>query len=418
MSQSETLLLPNLGAEEGEHWRSFATLPAVATTARLWRWLFAPPTRIVGLGASAQHQEGWPSQLGPRPSDAIFAWLDASNTLTPWLASVEAAELCQELGRELSAPDAAVVSRVHDKAFAQQQAGQLGYQPRELAELIHIFEPNALAKTDTFLADLAERLLRWPDWTGGRFTLKPRMGTSGRGRVASEASRLDAAAVRGALPRLAACGGALLEPWLDRVSDLSVLLHVDPAAPASAGRTRSASPITLLGSLEQLVTPAGLCLGHLGEVDSRGRIFSGSPHEEAVREAAAALANAARETGFSGPCGVDSFVFRVRANETDDARLRPVVELNARFTLGIVALGLVRRVLGQLREALGLEPGQRRAFLFALDTPVGWQSWQSRLAQLGEGTRLVPLWQPDDASRPALLFTRRLVDLHEAVRAA
>ena len=59
--------------------------------------------------------------------------------------------------------------------------------------------------------------------------------------------------------------------------------------------------------------------------------------------------------------------------ETEPGRveLRPVVEFNARFTFGTVAIGLLRRALPRIRRELSLDPGGLRAFLFRLDAPPG-----------------------------------------------
>ena len=103
----------------------------------------------------------------------------------------------------------------------------------------------------------------------------------------------------------------------------------------------------LLGSLRQLVARSGVYRGHYGQVDSRGRIFSGSPWDETIREAAVEAALEARTRGYWGPCGTDAFSFMLPAAEGSggETLLRPIVEFNARFTMGIVAIGLVRRAL-------------------------------------------------------------------------
>jgi hypothetical protein len=189
---------------------------------------------------------------------------------------------------------------------------------------------------------------------GGRFTLKPRHGSSGRGRFGGALHEIDATTLQSALARLASRGGAILEPWLDRDEDLSVQLSIDPAG-----------EILVLGSLAQRVSSSGVYRGHRGIVDARGRVRSNSRWDEPLREAAVQVARCAREAGFHGPCGVDAFTFR---GEDGSLRLRPVVELNARFTSGTVVLGLVRRALGTLGPRLGLAPGALLAFEFDLET--------------------------------------------------
>ncbi|NNL67217.1 MAG: hypothetical protein HKP30_13300 [Myxococcales bacterium] len=226
-----------------------------------------------------------------------------------------------------------------------------GLVPPVLRGRIDELEPEALRAADA--ADAIDaRLAAWPAWARARFTLKPRIGSSARGRVAGADGRVDRETLGAALARLAERGGALLEPWLERRADFSVQLHV-----ASEG-------VTVLASLEQEVAPSGVFLGHRGEIDSRGRIFSGHPAEESLREAAAGVAVAARERGYVGPCGVDGFSFR--EPETGAEALRPVVELNARFTAGTVTAGLIRRALPHVKRALGLGPGERLRFRFRL----------------------------------------------------
>jgi hypothetical protein len=272
-----------------------------------------------------------------------------------------------------------------------------GLLPAALRDLVTVFDPAELRDADPVIARMAEALARWPEALRSQFTLKPRLGTSGRGRVAGRAGEVDTPAIRGALPRLAERGGALLEPWFTRSRDLSAQLFVD-----GEGR------VTLLGTLEQIVATSGLYLGHRGEIDSRGRVFSGSELEEPLREAAPQVAVAAAAEGYHGPCGVDAFALRLpMANgESGDAEreiLRPAVELNARYTMGIVAIGLVRRALDRVRGPLALEPGCRRAFLFALDAPPA--GWEAAAASAGPEALLLPLsCGQQESARPALLF--------------
>jgi hypothetical protein len=77
---------------------------------------------------------------------------------------------------------------------------------------------------------------------------------------------------------------------------------------------------------------------------------------------------AAARRGFSGPCGVDAFVFR---GPEGAAILRPVVELNARYTVGTVVIGLLKRHREQIAAGLGLDSGERARFAFGLAPPDG-----------------------------------------------
>ena len=388
---SRLLLLPNLGAEEGGDWRQTLREPRVATAARLWRWLFPASATVAGeerKDAPIAWQR-WPAALETSCDAAAFDWLGENSGCVPWLGDAAARTDPAAAGLHVPGPPPEVVTHVHDKAFAWRAAESAGLVPRSLHGTARIFEPDELERPELALDALRSALDDWPDWTCGRFTLKPRLGTSGRGRVDGRAEALDTATLTGAFPRLARCGGAVLEPWLDRAFDLSAQVRVSEE-----------EGVLLLGSLELLTGHSGSYRGHVGEIDSRGRIFSGLRQDEALREAAGLLAVEARQAGFHGPAGLDALVYR----ETPEAEpvLRPCVEWNARFTMGIVVLGLVRRLLPRLRSELDLGPGERRAFAFTLEAPPA--GWESAREAAGLGSLLVPLSCPGDSLEPALLF--------------
>jgi hypothetical protein len=276
--------------------------------------------------------------------------------------------------------------------------------PDCLEPCIAVLESELLRDPDRAIREIEAKLALWPAWTAGRFTLKPRFGTSGRGRVAGNAGRV--AEVSGGFPRLAESGGAMLEPWLKRTCDLSAQLWI--------GRDRQ---LVLLGTTELLVEGSGLYRGHRGFVDSRGRVTSGNRYDEALREAAVAIAQAAIAAGYHGPCGVDAFAFEVEPGRVE---LRPVVEFNARFTFGTVAIGLLRRALPRIRQELSLDPGGLRAFQFRLDAPPG--GWPD--STVARGTLLIPLSAEDPATdagaEPGLLLAenRETLDRALAIRRA
>jgi hypothetical protein len=117
------------------------------------------------------------------------------------------------------------------------------------------------------------------------------------------------------------------------VEDLSALLLLLPDG-----------EIRWIGTTRQVVRGAGVYLGSRGLVDDEGRITSGSPWDDELREAAEDVARLAASLGYFGPLGVDGFAF---LGPEDEEILRPVVEVNARFTMGIAAAGLLGHALRQ-----------------------------------------------------------------------
>jgi len=411
-------LLPNLGAEEGDDWRSVRDQPPVRSAARLWYLLFGPNARLrvpdaEGLWTQRRRDAIWPKALGAPPDSPAFAWLGQNTGAIAWLNTESVAiEARTTLESELSGPPPQVVRSVHDKAFAVEAATELGLAPRSLEPLVQVIEPDALRAPDELLPRLDRLLETWPEWTERRFTLKPRFGSSGRGRVGGS-DRVDSARVRGALARLAKRGGAIFEPWLDRVVDYSVSILVPDR------REPDVLP-TLLGSLEMWSTASGVYRGHFGEVDSRGRVFSGARDDESLRADAAAVAALARGRGYLGPCGIDSFRYRERVaiEEACIERMRGAVEFNARPTMGLVTIGLVRRALPVVRDALELTPGDRRGFALTYHDPDD-DHWRSRLeASLPGDAILLDLSTKDESAdpRPVLAFTRDPETLRAARR--
>lgn len=352
------LTIANIGSEEGSAWASAKALPVLKTVSRLWRRLFEPQRRA-------------------------FDWLPGDQQLVAWLNTDEALARAEATALPLYGAAPEVVKRVHDKAFVLEIARREALGPPELLACILSLESDALRAPDA-LEQIDRMLAGWPDWARRKFILKPRFGTSGRGRANGTQGRADTPEIRGSLTRLAKRGGAILEPWLDRIEDLSAQLIVQPDA-----------SLVMLGTTRQIVSGSGVYRGNRGAVDSKGRVVSESRWDEALREAAVTVAQAAADEGYRGPAGLDSLSYR---GFDDGERFRPLVEWNARFTLGTVAIGLVRQSLPQVKQRLGLEPGGRCPFYFALDAPpAGWPESRDRLL-------LVPLWESGEALRPALVF--------------
>jgi hypothetical protein len=396
VSEDALWLVGNVGAEEA---RSGAMHPHAVAVARLLALcLPARGQLLLPDGERRTVSSFWPDALGDAPEEPAFPWLSSCRTHA-WFPNAETDALLRSHERGPLLPPAAVVAAVHDKAFTERVCEAEDLAPRPLRGLSLILEPEELAAPE-IRQRLQAHVDAWPEWIGGRFALKPRLGSSGRGRVPGEAGRLDVESVQGALPRLAARGGAILEPWLDREQDLSVQLHV-----ARDG------DVTLLATLVQHMSPAGVYRGHSGRVDHRGRVTSGTQYDDGLLEAALALSQAARAKGFHGPCGVDAFTF----HGPERLLLRPAVEFNARFTTGTLVASLLRRALSHIGPRIGLAPGEPRFFHFALEAPE--DGWPAANPGRLEVVPLLPALRDLDARlEPALVFAHSAELLDDAIR--
>ena len=391
-------ILPNLGAEEGEDWRAYPREAHARIATRLLGLLFAPTARAAHPDPSGGWQSEpvhahWPSALGPPPNAAVEPWLDTTPEAFAWLNTRSLAEsvargLPGQPHVRLAGPEPDCIEALHDKRFALDCARALGLHSSGLDPWIEVLEPADCVRVDETLARLAASLARWPEWTGLRFTLKPRLGSSGRGRTGGVRT-VDRPDVRGALARLARRGGALFEPWLDRTRDLSVVLHQPRGAPKPG----------ILASFELLTTKSGVFRGHCGEIDPGGRVASGDPEDERLCQGAVGVVERAAARGFFGICGVDAFRYR----EGDREGWRGVVELNARPTMGLVSYGLLRRALPRPDGALA--PGRSRGFLFTFLDADAEDAQHAILARAGPDARALELVPIRNAGEPrALLY--------------
>ncbi|MDP2339770.1 MAG: hypothetical protein Q8O67_02340 [Deltaproteobacteria bacterium] len=275
-----------------------------------------PPTRAVLQNLLA----AWSKIFTPGHA---FADVAAGGHLAAWLNTPSARAEAAKLGRPLFGADPGVVDVVHDKAFCVDVVRRHHLLPEIVQNDITVLDP-AEVTVEALTAAIDK-----PSWspTGSSFTFKPRFGSSGRGRVDSRRAHTEWAA---ALERLQNRGGVVVERWLDRVLDLSALwrIHDD-------GR------IALLGTTTALVNKSGLWEGAELVIDDDGVPRSCmadrvSVWDRQLVDESFFVVEAAARAGYHGPCGVDAFVF----NGPRGVPLLRLVELNARFTAGLVAVVL------------------------------------------------------------------------------
>jgi hypothetical protein len=128
----------------------------------------------------------------------------------------------------------------------------------------------------------------------------------------------------------------VVEPWLERELDFSVQLEMGPRG------------LKLCGYTGLINDRKGQFLANRAESDYRRRLpakvaaLLGSKPDILVRlyrEIFGMLEKELQCTGFVGPIGIDAFVYRAPEG---DCRLKPVVEINPRYTMGRLTVELMR----------------------------------------------------------------------------
>lgn len=168
--------------------------------------------------------------------------------------------------------------------------------------------------------------------------IKTAFGTAGRGarRVSGALSQADERWIELAVAR----APVVVEPWLDRVLDLS--FHLDVEADGT---------VRYRGLTRFFTSPGGRFLGtwvgpwssgldpeiaRFLQADGQDRRWL----DRTARAVAAHVGAAAAARGHVGPVGVDAFVYR----DGSTLRLRPLVEINPRVTMGRLAMALQPRL--------------------------------------------------------------------------
>lgn len=237
--------------------------------------------------------------------------------LIPWGASEGARAVAERLGLTLDAPPIEVVRRVNDKAFSHALEARLG---------VGLPRSTLVASS----VDLGLALAAFSP--GESAVLKEPLGFGGQGRLLVRGPRLTPAQEAWVAPRLAS-GPLLVEPWLARVGSYSTQIDV----------TQGGS-VRLVGMLRGMDTAGGRY---------QGSAVGGIPGAVAgmLATVAVEVGRALAAEGYYGPAGIDAFSW----DDGNRRRLRPLVEINARMTFGLVALRWIQR-LGGGRGAWELLP--------------------------------------------------------------
>lgn len=162
--------------------------------------------------------------------------------------------------------------------------------------------------------------------------IKIPFSTSGQGRRRVFDGVLDDATEKWMLHALARSGELLVEPWLERVVDLSVQLRIDSSGvevegisrffTSPGGRYRGA----WIGRWDRSVA-AELRQVLLAKADGPSMV-------ERLQQVGLSLGEQLAADGYRGPFGVDAMLYRGR----DGLLMKPVVELNPRHTMGFISL--------------------------------------------------------------------------------
>lgn len=221
--------------------------------------------------------------------------------LAPWGVTPSLQRLAEQRGWEWNQPSADGVKHWNDRLTAFQFECQQGVN----------LDGSRVAQSVDEVLTLLEKL------PASKWVIKARYGMSARERILGEGASLSDAQRGWLNKRLKEQLTVIVEPWLEAVSEAGLQFEIP----------REGTP-RLLGVLPLLNSATG---------EYRGSRLSVSEEERELWQPAVEIgkqiASSAQQDGYFGPLGIDAMLYR----GGDDVRLRPVMDINARWTMGRVA---------------------------------------------------------------------------------
>ncbi len=218
------------------------------------------------------------------------------------------------------------------------------------------------------MASVVRALAMWRERGWSDAVVKAPWSLAGRGLCRTSCIALAPTTAGWVAGQLKTQGELVVEPWFERVMDFSAQYEVPLAGP-----TR------LLGLVRLLNDAAGAFMACEASTNFTRILPPGlAPffHQQKLQDyyendVAAALATFLQGTGFRGGLGIDAFVYRDRSGAL---RLRSVVEINPRCTMGRITWALAAHVRHGLGARLEILHG-RHFREGGVETPLDYAEW-------------------------------------------
>lgn len=241
--------------------------------------------------------------------------------LRPWGWSADSAELLAPLAGSSPLPWNDTVRELYSKATAARMLAKLPGRAAELAGIVcQEVEPTLAAIASWFGKGYPAVLLKAPWGLAGRGILKVQPGIL---------PNVQAEWLRNVLTDQ---GCVVVEPCLDRTADFSAHYDVTPGAPP---KFRGMVSLVNDSGGRFIACIAARRFGALLPQEAARTLHESRAQQFYETELPQHLAAVIGDSGFRGSLGIDAFVHR---DAEGCAALRPLVEINPRFTMGRVAL--------------------------------------------------------------------------------
>ena len=230
----------------------------------------------------------------------------------PWGWSAEVRKLAIQFGWSMDAPTENAVRQANSRATSNEleQRGN--------------FRLDGSRKIES--PDQLDEAIQATYASGSRWVIKAEFGMSARERILGRgaATEADKNWVR---RRLTRHGAVFFEPWVERIDEVGIQIEISKHKPPD-----------LLGVSTMLVDERGQYAGS-GFAGCESRLFANLTLLQDAISTALSAATHLKSLGYFGPLGIDAMLYRDTAG---DLRIRPLQDINARWTMGRLSLGLRR----------------------------------------------------------------------------
>lgn len=273
--------------------------------------------------------------------------------LVPWGCSKQAIDFAASCGWACEAPPIKSVVMANSRQFSFDQEQRQGVAIPGAAEVTSAekLESAIVAAACVWKASVAEF-----DWL-----LKAEFGMSGRERIAGRGQKLDDAQASWIRRRISAGGRLFFEPRVEPLCELSTHWCLSDSEVGQGGEADRQAEPELIGTTQLLVDGAGQYVGSIPvdhsvidkpllkcfEYNLSKEVFDQILHDARL------VTDEARSLGYFGPISVDSMVYR---GPDGEPLVRPTQDVNARFTMGRIAVEWCQRFATSDRPAWLLAP--------------------------------------------------------------
>lgn len=223
-----------------------------------------------------------------------------SSSLITWGGSKKGKEIADQYGLKYPFPKIEIIQKVHSKIFSFHHTEKL---------------PSSQ------LCDSEKSLLKAIQSHTKDFVVKKAFGCASRGM------ELNPKTIKSWMKKELITRPLIVEPWIDRVLDFSTQWYID-----------SDQTICYLGACRMINSPKGQYIGtFVGDLSLifRKEILFLESHKQSAEKFLRKVA----EEGYFGYVGVDAFIYEDHGVK----KLHPILEINCRMTMSLVALKVLKK---------------------------------------------------------------------------